>query len=297
MDLSIVIVSWNVLEKLEKNLESLFASKTSFPFEVFVVDNDSSDGSAKMIKEKFPQVNLIVNQENLGFSKANNQAIKESGGEFILLLNPDMQIFPDTLEKIVFWTKENKQADVVGCSLVNKNGEKIIENNVRNFPKFLNQLAIVLKIPYVFPFIIKNYLCADFDYTKAVSVDSVRGGFFLIRKSVFARVLSEERFKRGEFLDERYFVWFEEVDFCRSVKEKGGEIWYTPVARCIDFIGASFEQIPRLKAQIYFRNSQLAYFKKWHSYWQYLLLKMAWPFGILITRFFHAIGFKSKKNT
>lgn len=295
MDLSIIIVSWNTRDKLKNNLNHLFKSETDFSFEVFVVDNNSTDGSVEMVKNNFSQVKLIVNRENFGFAKANNQAIKESIGDFVLLLNPDMQIFPDTLDNMVFWMKKNSKAGVAGCSLVDENDDII--KQVRRFPRISDQLAIVLKLPHVFPSILDGYIIADFDYGKESQVDSIRGGFFMIRRSLFERILSKERLSKGEFLDERYFLWFEEVDFCKTVKEKGGEVWYTPSARCIDFIGQSFKQLSRSSTQEYFKNSQLAYFKKWHPTWQYFLLKIFWPIGMFLAWIFSSFGLKSKKNT
>ena len=294
MDLSIIIVSWNVREKLKSNLITLYQNQGSISFEVFVVDNNSADRTAGMVKKEFPQVELIANQENLGFAKANNQAIKQSfdnaqdraKGDFILLLNPDMRVMPGTLEKMVKWMRENKQAAVAGCHLIDEQGNTI--KHVRRFPTVWNQLAIVLKLPHIFPSVLNKYLWDDFNYSKAQKVDSVRGGFFLIR---------QETVKKIGILDERYFLWFEEVDFCWRVEQKGGEVWYTPVAKCVDYVGQSFKQLLRGQAQKYFRDSQLKYFKKWHSWWECLLLKLAWPIGMLLTWIGNRVKFKVKART
>ncbi|MDA3802935.1 MAG: glycosyltransferase, partial [Patescibacteria group bacterium] len=170
MDLSIIIVSWNVREKLRKNLESLFNSQTSNSFEVFVVDNNSLDGSGKMIKEEFPNVECILNNENLGFAKANNQAIKKAKGKYILLLNPDMLVFPETIEDMLTWAKNNQQATVSGCKLISENYQII--SQIRRFPKLFDQLMIVLKVPHVFPGVLNKHLRKDFDYSKDSKVDS-----------------------------------------------------------------------------------------------------------------------------
>lgn len=176
MDLSVVIVSWRVRDKLKENLSALFNSQGDFKFEVFVIDNNSGDGSIEMIKKEFPLVNLIVNQDNHGFSSANNQALKLANGQFILLLNPDMQVKPDTLIKVLAWARQNQQATVIGCKLINSQGEII--KQVRHFPKFFDQLAITLKIPHFFPGVVKKYLDSDFDYASSAKVDSIRGAFF-----------------------------------------------------------------------------------------------------------------------
>jgi len=286
MDLSIIIVSWNVKDKLRENLKAIFNSKINFKFEIFVVDNGSQDGSVEMVKNEFLKVKLIVNNKNLGFAGANNQAIKIAQGEFVLLLNPDMKVFPDTLSNMLLWMKENKQASVAGCLLVDRFND--IVNHVRRFPTILNQAAIVLKLPHLFPKMLDNYLFTDFNYSQAAKVDSIRGSFFMLRRKVLEKI---------GLLDERYFLWFEEVDFCKRIKKAGAKVWYTPTAKCIDYVGQSFRQIPLGKTQKYFRNSMLLYFKKWHPYWQYLILKIIWPFGIIIAKIGEKINIKSKPET
>lgn len=270
MDLSVIIVSWNVKEKLKANLEALYNSEGDFKFEIFVVDNNSEDGSSLMVQENFPQVNLLANLENFGFAKANNQAIKLAAGKFILLLNPDMQVYSDTLEKTLAYAKNNKDATVVGCKLINEKGEVI--KQVRHFPKFIDQLLIVLKVPHVFPGILNNYLCAKFNYEASAKVDSIRGAFFLINKGNYQKISNQEL----PLLDERYFIWFEEVDFCRQVYKLGGEVWYTPEAKCLDYVGASFSQIKLSKKQKYISDSMLKYFEKWGKKWEYVILKIVW---------------------
>ncbi len=305
MDLSIIIVSWNVKEKLRENLKAIFKSARTrnFAFEVFVVDNNSTDNTVEMVKKEFPQVHpvksdnvgakqfngvkLIANKENLGFAKANNQAIKQARGDFILLLNPDMRVMPDTLEKIIKWMRENKQASVAGCHLIDEQGKTI--KHIRRFPTVWNQLAIVLKLPHIFPNILNKYLRNNFDYSKPAKVDSIRGGFFMIRNVGTGHALF--------LLDEQYFLWFEEVDFCKQVKQAGGEVWYAPDAKCIDYVGQSFKQLSRGKTQKYFRDSMLKYFKKWHPAWEYSVLRMAWPVGMFLAWIGERVKFKSIAKT
>ena len=270
MDLSIIIVSWNVREKLKNNLSALLAATGDFKLEVIVVDNDSKDGSAEMVKAEFPVVKLIVNGKNLGFAAANNQAIRMAQGKFILLLNPDMQVEADTLKKILAWAENNQRATVVGCKLVAADGK--IVRQIRRFPQIFDQLMITLKIPHLLPGVIDKYLCSNFDYETAAKVDSIRGAFFLINRANYQKISGSNR----PLLDERYFIWFEEVDFCRQVYQLGGEVWYTPDARCIDYVGQSFKLVPLGESQRYFSESMLKYFKKGENIWEYRILKVAW---------------------
>lgn len=270
MDLSVIIVSWNVREKLKENLRALYASRGDFQFEVLVVDNASGDGSADMLRQEFPQVALIANSANLGFAAANNQALKKARGEFTLLLNPDMRLEPDTLAKSLAWTRNNPQAIVVGIKLLDEQGKVV--KQVRRFPTLLDQLLITLKLPHLFPFLLNSYLHVGFDYETAAPVDSIRGSFFLINKESYKKIGGLD----FPLLDERYFIWFEEVDFCRQVYSGGGEVWYTPAAQCLDYVGRSFQQVKTGQTQRYFSDSMLKYFQKWGKRWEYKILQAAW---------------------
>lgn len=285
-DLSIIIVSWNVKDKLRDNLQALFSSVGDIDFEVCVVDNASADGSAEMVVSEFPWVSLIANQDNLGFAKANNQAIAKAKGDFMLLLNPDMKAGPDTLLNMLDWMKRNPQAAVAGCHLVDEQGRTV--KHVRRFPTVWDQLAIVLKLPHLLPGVLEKYLREDFDYSQPAKVDSVRGGFFMLRRETIEQV---------GLLDERYFIWFEEVDYCLRVRNKGLEVWYAPAAECLDYVGQSFKQVKRGTTQNYFQDSMLKYFKKWHPAWQYLLLQLAWPIGRLAVAVAERIRIKPNAKT
>ena len=286
MDLSIIIVTWNSQKQIKNNLQSLLKSKTDFSYEIFVVDNNSSDQTVEIIKNEFPTVNLIVNDANLGFAKANNQAIKKVQGDFVLLLNPDMKVNEDTLDKMIQWMQTHQNAFVASCKLVDENGQII--KHVRRFPTFFDQMAIIKKIPHIFPGILNKYLQKNFDYNQESVVDSIRGSFFMIRKTAIAKL---------GLLDERYFLWLEEVDYCKRVYQAGGQVWYAPICQCQDYIGQSFKQVVGLQKQKYFRNSMLTYFQKWHPKWQYFLLKAAWPFGIFLAWLAEKLKWKTKNVT
>ncbi len=285
MDLSIIIVSWNVREKLKDNLRALYESQ-GVSLEVYVVDNNSADGTIAMVKKYYPQVKLIANRENLGFAKANNQAIKKASGRYVLLLNPDMRVFDDTLSNMLSWMDRHENAWVAGCRLIDESAR--IVNQVRRFPRLADQLAIVLKIPHLFPRVLNSYLRSDFDYLKSASVDSIRGGFFMIRRQAILKI---------GLLDERFFLWFEEVDYCRRVKAAGGQVWYMPNAECIDLVGQSFKQIDSLIKQRYFRDSMLKYFKKWRSGYEYWILRLAWPVGLMVVWLGDKFNIKSRIRT
>lgn len=275
MDLSVIIVSWNVKDKLRANLNALLNSSGDFNLEIIVIDNHSQDGSPAMLRQEFPQIKLISNQTNRGFAAANNQGIKIAQGRFILLLNPDMKLEPSTLNNLLTWAQANPQATVSSGKLLTESGELI--RHVRRFPTVLDQLAIIFKLPHLFPSINRRYLAQDFDYSQAAAVDSVRGAFFLINQAAYQKISGQAK----PYLDERYFIWFEEVDFCQAVYRQGGEVWYTPVAVAVDYVGQSFKQVKRPTTQRYFSQSMISYFAKWRSPWETSLLKVSWRLVLL----------------
>lgn len=229
---SIVIVSWNVREQLRTNLRNLFAVPDRKNFEVIVVDNDSKDGTNRMIRDEFPDVRVVCNDFNAGFAKACNQGIALAKGEVIILLNPDMVVHAGSIDRVYEELMNNPEVGVAGIKLVNKDGHPI--NNVRRFPDFASQLSLVLKLNHLFPSLMRVYEAADFDYSVTQDVDQVRGSFFTFRKSLTEKI---------GLLDEGYFIWLEEVDFCKRVHEAGLKVRYLADASAEDLVGRSFAKV------------------------------------------------------
>ena len=252
VNVSIVIVSWNVKELLLANLARLFSMPTDVSFEVFVVDNGSVDGSAKMVRKDFPNVRLIQNDYNAGFAAACNQALRVAKGEVLLLFNPDMLMGDGALSYAYKTLRERSDIGVLGIRLTHEDGTVV--PSVRRDPTLLDQLAILFKIPHIFPRVVDRYLAKDFDYTRSQEVEQVRGSFFAFRRDVMVRV---------GFLDERFFVWFEEVDFCKRVREQGLKIWYSAEVSCHDLVGQAFKQQPVWLKQFRFFRSLTQYMLKW----------------------------------
>lgn len=278
MDLSIIIISWNVRDRLRECLRSIFDTTRggSLSFEVFVVDNASHDESAEMVAKEFPQVRCIANNENLGFARANNQAIRaassqlqaSSQSEFVLLLNPDMRVLPGTLRGIVAYMREprNTRVGIAGGHLVDSNGKTV--PHVRRFPRLPDQFAIVTKAARVYPRALDRYLITDFDYAREARVDSIRGSFFCIRRKLIEQI---------GLLDERFFIWFEEVDYCMRARQAGWQVAYTPSVQCVDYVGQSFKQVNLYPKQRMFTESMLKYFRKHRPAWEWATLAAVRP--------------------
>ncbi|MDO8425174.1 MAG: glycosyltransferase family 2 protein [bacterium] len=276
MDLCIVIVSWNVRERLRTCLESIAAHAGNLTHEVVVVDNASSDGSAEMVRDAFPRVRCIGNDTNRGFAAACNQGIAAAhDAAFVLLLNPDMRVLPGALPDMVAFMQEERNArvGVAGCRLLDEHGAVL--PHVRRFPELADQLALLMKVPHVFPRVLDRYLVRDFDYAREARVDSLRGSFFCIRRRVIDDI---------GLLDDHFFLWFEEVDFCKRAHDAGWEIAYTPRVSCVDAVGRSFAQVRRSAKQRIFTQSMVRYFGKHHAPWKRAVLAFVRPFAIGTTR-------------
>ena len=287
MDLSIVIVSWKTKNFIQKCLASIFREARNLKFEVFVIDNNSGDGTVEMVKNDFPQVKLIANTKNLGFAKACNQAMRQAIGDFVLLLNPDTEITNNALEKLVTFMMENPEAGVVGCKLLNPDNSHQL--SVRRFPTFCSHFLMMLKIHNFLPEIksIKNYYWLDFDYNKTQKVDQVMGAAFMIRTAVLKKV---------GFLDQKFFLWYEEIDFCKRIKKAGWQVYYFPDAQIKHQKGESFKQQLPLKKQVILNKSILHYFNKHKPKIEYLGLLILYPFSILLALIIQLFNIKKKRK-
>lgn len=256
VDIAVIIVSWNVKELLLKNLESLKESTGDCLSRIIVIDNASTDGTCDAICDS-SEVTMISNVENVGFARAVNQGIAKANARHILLLNPDMSVSSDALSKTVEYLDTHSDVGVLGAKLLNADGSVL--HSVRRLPDVWSQLAILLKIPHLIPSVISRYLYSDFDYKQEQDVPSVRGSYFAISNVALEKIGG---------LDERYFIWFEEVDYCAQTLKSGLHVRYVPTIIAQDFVGKSFAQRKRFWKQRQFTKSMTQYFWKWHAGWQ-----------------------------
>lgn len=231
MDLSVIIVSYNVKELLIECLKSVNAASKELKSEVFVVDNNSQDNTAGEIKKKFPDVKLIANRQNLGFSKANNQAIKKASGKYILILNPDTKLVPDTLLKMISFMDKNRDVAVATCRVELANG-RLDQDCRRHFPTPWRSFCHFTKLDKVFAGskIFDGYYIGYLSSQNEHEVDACAGAFMMVRKTAIDKV--------GLF-DEDFFFYGEDLDWCWRFKEAGFKIFYTPITKIIHFKGVS----------------------------------------------------------
>ncbi|HVM91095.1 MAG TPA: glycosyltransferase family 2 protein [Verrucomicrobiae bacterium] len=274
-DLAVVIVSWNVKDAVLDNLRSLFVSDPMPALDVVVVDNASHDGTVETVRRAFPQVRVIANEENFGFAKACNQGIAASHARHVLLLNPDMRVEPDALAKLVSYLDTHPKAGVVSGKLLDEKGKPM--HHMRRFPTVWTQLLIVLKLAKFFPALLDRYHGKDLDLEKEQEVDTVRGSFFAMNRTALDLV---------GLLDERFYIWFEEVDYCKRVHLHNLRVMYVPSIVAHDLVGRSFKQRKLTWRQAQFLKSMAAYFEKWHPGWRVWLIQFAVPVGNALTRVF-----------
>lgn len=231
MDLSIVIVSFNTKELLADCLKSVMAAAKNLKVEIFVSDNNSHDGTAKMVKQEFPNVNLIANKTNLGFSKANNIAIRKCRGKYLLVLNPDTRIMTDTLVKMTGYMENHPDVGIATCRVELPNG-KLDPDCRRHFPtpwrafSHFSGLAKIFKGSQVFDEYYFGYKSAKGEH----EIDACHGAFMVVKHSAVAKV--------GLF-DEDFFFYGEDLDWCWRFKEKGFQIMFVPITKIIHFKGAA----------------------------------------------------------
>ena len=265
LDLSVVIVNWNVRELLRRCLRSVLASQrlSGLAAEVIVVDNASSDGSTEMVKEEFPEVRLIANEENLGFTKANNQGILASEGRYILLLNPDTEVIGDALGAMVEYMDAHPDVGALGPMLLNPDGS--VQSSRRRFPT----LATAFLESTVFQWelsrdnrVLRRYYVFDRPNDEVQEVDWVTGACILMRRRAIEEV---------GLLDEDFFMYSEELDWCRRAKERGWKVIYLPEAKVVHYGGKSSEQVVPFR-HIQFQRSKIIYFRKHYGLWPAALL-------------------------
>lgn len=258
MDLSIVTITWNSAEHIVEQIRSVQRGCKNISYEQIIVDNGSTDGTVDTVGaiHEF-SLRVIENTHNAGFSAANNQGYQESRGEFLLFLNPDTIVQEGSLDMLVDWMRKHPDVGIAGCKLTNEKGEFNELAKPRRFPTWKDQLAIVLKIPHLFPSVLNRYTYKGFDPEKEQVVDSVRGSFMCVRRELLQKL--------GWAFDPRYYIWFEDVDLCREAKRHGFKVIYTPIISCVDLVGTSFRKQNLLWKQFQLIRSMVKYFLKWHG--------------------------------
>jgi GT2 family glycosyltransferase/lipopolysaccharide/colanic/teichoic acid biosynthesis glycosyltransferase len=249
MDLSVIIVNYNVRQFLENALTSIGKAMEGLEGEVFVVDNASDDGSVEMLHAKFPQVILIENQRNLGFARANNLALQRARGDFILLINPDTIVQEDTLQVMLKFFRDTPDAGLAGCKILNPDGSFQLACR-RSFPTPWVAFTRIFGLGTLFPrsraFGKYNltYLSRDETY----EVDAVSGSFMMVRREVYESIGG---------LDESFFMYGEDLDWCYRIGRSGYKVYYVHATKIIHFKGESTRRSDLDELRLFYQAMQL----------------------------------------
>jgi len=248
MNLSIIIVSYNVEEYIISCIQSIYKhSKSNNTFEIIVVDNNSSDNSVDKIKNEYPQINLIKNRKNYGYSVAANQGAIESKGEYILFLNPDTLLIENSIDILIKKAKSIKELFILGPALISKEGFK--HQSYWRKTSLLNTILSLCHLDFLN--VIKNYKFDNFSGFDRV--DSISGGAFFLPRNAFNGL-------RG--FDEDLF-WMEDIDFCKRFTDKGHKVFFFQLTKIIHYVGRS--SITNYKASVSNQLlSKIKYFNKHH---------------------------------
>jgi len=265
MDLSIVIVNWNVRELLQRGLLSVDkALPDDLAAEVVVVDNASTDGSAEMVRCEFPAVRLVASDENLGYARGNNRGAAETSGRYLLVLNPDTEIVDDALVTLVRYLDAHPPVGAVGPQLRYADGT--LQSSRRRFPTPATAFCESTLLHQWFPNnpVARRYHLADQPVDMPQAVDWLVGAALMIRRAAWQQV--------GP-LDESFFMYFEELDWCRRGRTAGWEIHYVPAAQIVHYEGKSSEQVVAART-IRFQRSKVRYFRKYYGVGWALVIRL-----------------------
>jgi GT2 family glycosyltransferase len=248
IDLSIVIVSWNTRDVLLPAVASVFREVKEVSYEVLVVDNGSKDGSADAVEAEFPGANVIRIPRNLGFAGGNNVALRRAQGRYAVLLNSDTITRAGAFERMVRYMDEHPEVGACGPQLLKPDGSK--QNCFHNFPSLATELVNLSLLKILFP---RKYPSKRETYTEPIEVDAVLGACMMVRREVIEKV---------GLMDERFFLFLEETDWCVRIREAGWKVVHIPDARITHLSGESSKKKRPAQTWIEYYRSLYRFFAK-----------------------------------
>lgn len=271
--LSTIIITYKTdPEVLRRCLQSV-AGQVGIDQEVIIVDNAGDASVLQFASDILPKATCIMNSQNKGFAYAVNQGMKASKGDYVLLLNPDTEVPADACAKMVAHMEQDLEVGIASSIIRYPDGK--LQDSIRRFPALFDQLIILSKLPHVLKRIpaVDHYMMRDVDPMKTQDVDSIMGAFMFIRRSVIDKI--------GMF-DERYFIWYEEVDYCKMAVDAGFKVRHYADVEMFHHKGHSFNKVATIKKQYWVRQSLRKYMKKHHGILPWLLLTVLNPLFIVL---------------
>jgi len=264
VDVSFIIVSWNARSYLLKCLASLRATGNGYTSEIFVVDNASTDGSQEAVRQQFPEVILIENAGNLGFARANNVALARAKGRFLCLVNSDVEVFENCVQNLIGVMQNLPKIGMLGPKLLEADGKT--QTSCWGFPGLWNMFCCALYLDKLFPNqpLLNGYELRHQNRGELRAVDILGGAFWFARREAVASVGG---------LDEQFFMYGEDMDWCKRFWQNGWEIWYCPGAVAVHYGGASSANAPT-RFYVEMQRANLQYWKKHHSWTARVLIRL-----------------------
>ncbi|RMG65927.1 MAG: glycosyltransferase family 2 protein, partial [Calditrichaeota bacterium] len=271
--ISVVIVSYNVKAYLQQALHSLQRALQGISHEIFVVDNASVDGTVPMLRRRFPDVIVIENQENVGFGRANNQALARARGEFVVMINPDTVVQEDTFRKLLEFFERTPDAAAATCKIINPDGSFSVDCR-HAIPTPMVAFWKVTGLSRLFPHskIFGQYNLTYLDPDETYPVPAVSGSFMMVKRQVLEEV---------GFFDERFFMYCEDIDLCYRINLKGYKIYYVPTTQIIHYKGESTKK-NNLDYVITFNRALYQFFQKYYASSYGFLIRWTIVLGIVL---------------
>ena len=254
IDLSICIVTYNARDWLEGCLESIYENTELSLLEIIVVDNGSKDGVGEMLSQRFPEVYFIDNENNLGYTKPMNQALRAARGNYLMQLNPDIVIQPAAFDQLLNFIMSQSQVGICGPKVLNRDGS-FQQQCRRGEPRPLAMLGYFFRLPSIFPNNRKlsGYLLDYEDEEKTLEVDAVSGSCMLIRREVVDQI---------GYLDEQFFAYQEDTDYCARARDAGWKVYYYPGATIVHYGGRGGSRVEPYRSIIEWHRSYYRYYRK-----------------------------------
>ncbi len=252
LDVSIVIVNWNGRDLLSRCLQCIKQTVKRSSYEVLVVDNNSSDGSQDMVRRDFPDVKLIANKDNVGFARANNQAMKIAQGRYTLLLNSDAFVKDNAVDHMVEFMDHHPDAAMSSCKLLYEDGR--LQPSCARFPTLLSEMVIAFGLDKLFARskFFGSYMMTDWDYNDTRAVEVIMGAFMLVRSELIHEV---------GMMDEDFFMYSEEVDWCYRFHRAGWKVYFVPDVETIHIWGGSSKAV-KTETLLRLYRSRVLFFRK-----------------------------------
>lgn len=271
VDISVIIVSWNTKSLLLQCVESLYKATRESSLEIIVVDNASTDGSVDALREAFPVVKVIVNPRNFGFAKANNIGIERAQGSYICLVNSDVKALNGVLDRMRAYMDAHTEVGAVAPKTLC--GDLRIQKNCREFPTLRNLFCQEFFLDVLFPMVVsfRGRSMIRCDYDVVMEVEGLCGCFLMVRRTVITQV--------GP-LDERFFFYSEDVDWCKRIYDAGWKLVHYPDAEAIHFGHGSSSDTP-IRFQVEMLKANLQYWRKHRRMPVYALFKLIKFMGTL----------------